>query len=205
MQAAPTFTPPVRRRAVATTRDYEVLDTAIEQFDAGEHAAAVVSVFQHLNLPVELDAGVVFAQGSSKVSARIVDRAFSLTVPVVKLPAGGAAIAALRYILTRINSTGQLYQARLHGDDVVLEFHERLAALHPRKLVEVLRRMPVEADSHDDWMIKEFGAQPLDRAPIQELTDDEAAVATEIWAAHWASVEELLKEVQRKRSMWLLG
>ena len=190
---------------MTTTRDYELLDAAIEQFDAGEHADATKKVFEHLGLAVDLDAGGSFAQGSSRVTAKIEDRAFAMAVPVVKLPPGGAAIAALRYILSRINGSGQLYQARLHGDDVVLEFRERLSALHPRKLVEVLRRMPVEADSHDDWMIKEFGALPLDRAPIEELDDTEAAVAAEIWAAHWANVEELLKEVQRKRSLWFLG
>ncbi len=207
MQQAQAFTPPVRRRAVTTARDYELFDAALEHFEAGEHAEAVAKVFEHLlpDLPLDLAAGGTFAQGSSNVYVRIVDRMFDMTVPVVKLPAGGGAIAALRYALTKINGTGQLYQARLRGDDLVLEFHEKLSALHPHKLVEVLRRMPVEADSHDDWMIKEFGAQPLDRAVILEVDDTEAAVAAEIWAAHWAYVEDLLHDVQRKRSLWFLG
>ncbi len=207
MQTAQAFTPPVRRRAVTMARDYELFDAALEQFDAGEHADAVDKVFKHLlpDLSLDLAAGAMFAQGSSNVSVKIADRVFTMVVPVVKLPAGGGAIAALRYALTRINGTGQLYQARLHGDDLVLEFSEKVSALHPHKLVEVLRRMPVEADSHDDWMVKEFGATPLDSAPILEVDDTEAAVAAEVWAAHWAYVDDLVKEVQRKRSLWFLG
>jgi hypothetical protein len=207
MQTAQAYTPPIRRRNVSSARDYELFDAALESFEAGEHAEAVAKIFKHLfpDLAIDLAAGAAFAQGSSNVRVRVVDGVFTMTVPVVKLAAGGGAIAALRYALTKINGTGQLYQARLHGDDLVLEYQERIAALHPHKLIEVLRRMPVEADSHDDWMIKEFGAQPLDRAAIIEVDDGEAAIAAEVWAAHWTFVEELLKEAQRKRSIWFLG
>jgi hypothetical protein len=124
---------------------------------------------------------------------------------MVRVPEGGGGIAALRYVLARINGSGQLHQARLRGDEIHLEFREKLSSLHPQKLVETLRRMPTAADTHDDWMIDQFGVQPLDRGHIDPLDDAELGRAEEIWRVHWGEVDELLKEAQRKRSLWFLN
>jgi len=203
-----TYTSPIRRTAATTTLDFELLEAAIAHFEAGEFLEAAQKVFKHIvpNTPVDLEhAPVSFTQGSSRVSAKLTDGWLEITVPLVRLPAGGGAVAALRYALTSINGSGQLSQARLHGDDLFLEFRERLDALHPHKLVEVLRRMPMAADRHDDWMVGQFGATALDRGSIQPVTDDEANAASEIWKLHWNDVEELFKDAQRKRSVWFLN
>jgi hypothetical protein len=94
-------------------------------------------------------------------------------VPLVRLTPTGNAVAALRYALTTISGSGQLYQPRLRGDDLYLEFRDKLTRMHPAKVLEVLRRMPVEADRCDDWLVGQFGAQPLERAAIEPLTEDE--------------------------------
>jgi hypothetical protein len=203
-----TYTPPIRRSATATTLDFDLLEAAIAHFEAGEFLDAATDVFKHIvpGTPVDLaHAPVSFTQGSSRVTATLADGWLEITVPLVRLPAGGAAVAALRYALTSINGSGQLAQARLRGDDLFLEFRERLDALHPHKLVEVLRRTPMSADRHDDWMVGQFAAIALDRGSIQPVTDDEAAIAAEVWKQHWADVEELYKEAQRKRSVWFLN
>jgi hypothetical protein len=225
-----TYVPPVRRRALPAPLDYELIETATELFDAGSFLESVHKVFAHIlpnsggsggnggnggngdnggssnATPIDLAKQATFTQGSSRVFAKVDDNLFFLSVPLVKLPSGGGgAVAALRYILTSINSSGQLYQARLRGDDVHLEFTEKLSALHPQKLLEVLRRMPIEADSHDDWMIGQFQATALERATIEPLDVDELARVELLWRAHWRDVEELLKEAQRKRSMFFLN
>src|SRR5262249_28051704 len=65
--------------------------------------------------------------------------------------------------------------------------------------------MPIEADDNDDWLIGQFGARPLDRAPIAALDDAEHGRAEAIWREHWNEIEELLKECQRKRSLFFLN
>jgi hypothetical protein len=203
-----TYTPPIRRDAVGRTLDYHLLETAAEQYAAGEFLASAQTVFQHLfpdGEAPDLSKPFSFTQGSSLVTARIEDGVCFLSVPMVRLPAGGGGVAALRYVLTRINGSGQLAQARLHGEDVYLEFNEKLSALHPQKLIEVLRRMPVQADQHDDWMESQFGVTPLARATIESLAAAELEQAEQVWQAHWNDVEELLKEAQRKRSIWFLN
>lgn len=202
-----TYAPPIRKDAAAATLDYHLLEQADELYGAGDHLAAAAAVFRHLFPGGELDLGKPFAftQGSSRVSVRVEDGVCTIAVPMVRLPSGGGGVAALRYLLTKINGSGQLFQARLRGDDVALEFSEKLSALHPQKLVEVLRRMPPRADQHDDWMIGQFGVTALERAPITPLDADEAARADAIWRTHWTEVEELLKEALRKRSGWFLN
>jgi hypothetical protein len=206
---SPSYAPPVRRRTAAAALDFELIDAAIELYDQGQVLPALHKVFAHV-LPnqaaVDLSIyPISFTQGSSLVTARLEGDELIIAVPLVRLPSGGAAIAALRYVLSRINSTGQLYQARLRGDDLQLEFRDKLASLHPQKVLEVLRRMPVEADAHDDWMVSQFGAIALERAPIAALSDEEFARAEAVWRTHWNDVEELLKEGQRKRSVWFLN
>jgi hypothetical protein len=202
-----TYTPPIRRDAVGRDLDYEVLEHAAEQYASGDALGAAQAVMRHL-FPQEapdLSQPFTFTQGSSRVTVRVEDGVGFVDVPMVRVPQGGASVAALRYVLQSVNGSGQLFQGRLRGDDVVLEFADKLIGLHPHKLIEVLRRMPVEADRHDDWMERQFGATPLDRAPIGPLDGSELERAAQIWALHWDEVDELLKEALRKRSVWFLN
>jgi hypothetical protein len=201
------YTPPLRRDAVGQTLDYSVLEHAVEQYANGDAMEATRSVFRHLfpDAAPDLAQPFSFTQGSSRVTVRIDDGVCFVTVPMVKLPASGGAVAALRYVLQSINSSGQLFQGRVRGDDLALEFADKLHALHPHKLIEVLRRMPVEADRHDDWMERQFQATPLDRAPMEPLAGADLERAFEIWRVHWDEVDELTKEALRKRNVWFLN
>lgn len=202
-----TYTPPIRRDAVGRALDYEVLEQAAEQFAGGDPLGAARQVMRHLfpdDAP-DLAQPYTFTQGSSRVTVRVEDGVCFVSVPMVRIPATGGSVAALRYVLQSVNGSGQLFQGRLRGDDVVLEFADKLIGLHPHKLIEVLRRMPVEADRHDDWMERQFGATPLDRAPIEPLEGAELERAAQIWALHWDEVDALLKEALRKRSVWFLN
>ncbi len=189
--------------------DYDALDKAIELYGEGRHLESVTRLFGHL-FPDRGDIDLArssfsFPQGSSRVTVRLEGTTLFVRVPVVKLAEGSKATAALRFLLTRISGSGQLHQPRLHGDEVYLEFRDEVAHLHPVKLLEVLRRMPVEADENDDWMIDQFGLEPLEREPIAPLSDDEFERARALWYTHWNEIDELLKEAMRKRSMFFLN
>jgi hypothetical protein len=203
-----TFAPSLKHRSEFVDLDYEMFETAIAQFEQGNQKQSVTTVFAHLfpKLPaIDFAKPFSFVQGSSRVTVTLSEQDISIVVPLVKLPSGGGAIAALRFLLTKISGSGQLHQPRLRGDDVYLEFRDKVASLHPAKLVEVLKRMPVEADNNDDWLIGQFGAIPLEREPIAGITDEEFVAAEAMWKAHWNDVEELVKESQRKRSMFFLN
>ncbi len=207
--ASLTFVPAVRQRTKAVTLDYELFETAIALFEAGKTAESIQAVFRHLfpnqTLPDLATTAFSFAQGSSRVNVSIAAEHISIVVPLVTLPSGGNGLAALRYLLTKLSSSGQLHQPRLHGDDVYLEFHDRVSRMHPAKLIEVLRRIPIEADNNDDWLIGQFAALPLQREPIPDVTDEEFTRAAAIWRSHWNDIEELVKESQRKRSSFFLN
>lgn len=204
-----TYEPPVRRSERRERLDYGLLEAAVTAFDEGRHAESLAKTFEHLfpgATPPRLEAAPFsFAQGSSRVTAYLEGGDVVIAVPLARLPPGGKAVAALRYVLTKISCPGQLYQPRLRGDDLWLEFRDSLDRAHPSKIVEVLRRMPVEADNNDDWLIGQFGALPLDRADIAPLDDAEFARAEVLWRRHWADVEELVKECQRKGSVFFLN
>lgn len=204
-----TFVPSVRRQGISPALDYELLEAAYALSDEGRVHEAIAKVLAHLfpqqPVPDLAQEAFVFTQGSSRISVRIEGDDLAISVPLVKLPSGGGTVAALRYLLTRISGSGQLHQPRLRDDGVYLEFRDQLARLHPSKLLEALRRMPIEADTHDDWLIGQFQALPLDRAPIDALASEELERAQVIWRAHWEEVEELIKESQRKRSMFFLN
>lgn len=205
-----TYEAPIRRSASRREQpDYELLETAVALHDEGRHLESLTKTLEHLfpgeKLPNLATEGYKFTQGSSRVSTRIEGDDVVVTVPMVRLPAGGSAIAALRFVLTKISCTGQLFQPRLRGEEIHLEFRDRLTRLHPAKMVEVLRRMPAEADENDDWLIGQFGAQPLERAETKPIDDGEFKRAEAIWRTHWAEVEELVKECQRKRSIFFLN
>jgi hypothetical protein len=54
-------------------------------------------------------------------------------------------------------------------------------------------------------MVDQFGAAPLEREAITPLDEEELARAETIWRTHWSEVEELVKETQRKRSLFFLN
>jgi hypothetical protein len=203
------YDPPIRREARPAKRDYDLLEAAVTLSEEGKALESASTVFRHLfptqEIPDLATTPFSFIQGSSRVTARIDGEEIVITVPLVRLPTGGSAIAALRYVLTKIAGSGQLHQPRLRGDDIYLEFRDKLSRLHPAKLVEVLRRMPVEADDNDDWLVGQFSAQPLERAPITDVDDAELDKCDAIWRGHWNDVEELLKESHKKRSVWFLN
>ena len=203
-----TYSPPIRRGARPNPPDYQQLEAAVALHEDGRHVEAIHKAFAHLfrtDIPDLATQPFTFVQGSSRVTAKLDGGDLILAVPLVRLPDGGRAIAALRFVLTKLAANGQLHQPRLRGDDVYLEFRDRVARMHPAKVVEVLRRMPLQADNNDDWLIGEFGALPLERAELGKLDDAERARADQIWDSHWHDVEELAKESQRKRSVFFLN
>ena len=200
--------PPIRRLTRDYRPDFALYEEAIELHNQGQHRASVERVFDHLfsaEHPGRNADGLTFEQGSSRVDVRIAGEELRITVPLARLAPEGKTTAALRFLLTRLSCAGQLYQPRLRGEEVTLEFHDKLSRLHPAKLVEVLRRMPTAADANDDWMVEQFAIQPLERVAIEPLTGDELTRAEAFWHAHWDEVDELLKECRRKRSMWFLN
>jgi hypothetical protein len=128
----------------------------------------------------------------------------SLTTALMSLTPEAQSTAALRYVLTRLSATGQLFQPRLHEDTIRLEFRERLSLLHPAKLAEVLQRMAMESDSNDGWLAQRFGVGAPDREPVAPLDEAEFARALDIWTTHWSSVDELMLESRRRRSVRFL-
>jgi hypothetical protein len=202
------FAPPVRRRARGKRPDYELLERAHQLAEQGQHRESLAKVIDHVLPGMAHDLSqqpLQFVQGSSKISIAIEGNDVAVTTPLVKLPSGGSAIAALRFTLTKLAANGQLYQPRLRGDDIFLEYRDKLVRMHPAKMLEVLRRMPVSADYYDDWLIGEFKAQPLDRVELEPVSSDELARSTQIWHTHWNEIEELFKEAQRKRSLFFLN
>jgi hypothetical protein len=204
-----TYVAPLRRIRPPTSPDYAKLEEATSLFESGRAIEAIAGTLEHLfpgvAVPDLTREPLRFVQGSSRVTVRIDGDRLVASVPLVRLPQGGRAVAALRYVLGTIATTGQLYQPRLRGDELWLEYADAVTRSHPSKLLEALRTMPTEADDRDDWLVGEFGATPLDRADITPLGTDELAAATAFWSAHWAEVEALCKDSQRKASMFFLN
>jgi hypothetical protein len=202
------YAPPIRRGTRPVKPDYELLENAIGLAEEGKSLESVTKTFEHLfpsqKIPDLASSPFSFTQGSSRVTIKLENDELVVSVPLVKLPTGGGSIAALRFVLTKISGSGQLHQPRLRGDDVFLEFRDKLPRLHPTKLVEVLRRMPFEADNNDDWLIGQFSASPVERMPVDPVNDEEFARCDAIWREHWNDVDELLKESIKKRSVWFL-
>jgi hypothetical protein len=200
--------PPIGRKARPPKPDYELLESAIELHNLGKHREAFQRTLQHVfaNRPELASNKITFAQGSSRVTVHLGDDdELTIEVPLVKLPPTANTTAAMRFLLTKLAGSGQLHQPRLRGDSVYLEFRDKLSRLHPHKVVESLRRMPVQADTNDDWMVDQFGAEPLDRQPIPPLDEADLDRAESAWRVLWGEVEELVKESQRKRSMFFLN
>lgn len=200
--------PPIRRKTRAYRPDFTRYEEAIELHNQGQFRPSVERVFDHLfsaEHPGRSPEGITFEQGSSRVVARYVGEELVIRVPMARLTPGCKATAALRFLLTRLSASGQLYQPRLRGEEISLEFHEKISRLHPAKLVEVLRRMPTAADANDDWMVEHFGVEPLERVAIEPLNEDELDRAEAFWRTHWDEVDALLKEARRKRLLPFLN
>ncbi len=199
---------PIRRRLTIAPRDYARRDRAIESFEAGDYLTAVQETLCYLlpgaGAPVFADGKFCFVQGSARVRVHLDGDELALTTALMSLTPEAQSTAALRYVLTRLSATGQLYQPRLHEDTITLEFRERLSLLHPAKLAEVLQRMAMESDSNDGWLAQRFGVDAPDREPVAELDEAEFARALEIWNTHWTSVNELMLESRRRRSVRFL-
>lgn len=204
-----TCPPPVRRPQAGARPDYALLHTAIDLHESGQALESLAMTFAHLFpehvVPDLSREPFVFVQGSSRVTALLEGDILRVRVPLVRLAPESITTAALRFVLSTISAPGQLYQPVLDGDELSLEYSDRLSRLHPYKIREVLRRMPVEADNHDDWMVMEFQCVPSERESIEELSDEEFARAWALWCSHWSEVEELVKESQRKRSGFFLN
>jgi hypothetical protein len=204
-----TYEVPVRRATTYPELDFEELEAAGALAEQGRPLDALAKVFSHLfpgkPLPDLTKEAFVFTQGSSLVSTKIEGDDLVISTPLVRLPTDGRAIAAMRHVLTKIAATGQIYQPRLDGDDLRLEYRDPISRLHPAKVFEVLTKMPAEADDNDDFLTGQFGAQPLDRSPVTPVDDAEFERCQKIWKQHWDDIEELLKDCQKKRSMFFLS
>lgn len=199
---------PIRHRPLVAPRDYARRDRAIELFEAQQYVDAVHETLAYLlpgvTIPDLTCEPLCFVQGSARVRAHIEGDHLVLTTVLAALAPEAQATAALRFFLSRISATGQVFQPRLRDDTITLEFRDPLPLLHPAKLNEVLQRLPMEADSNDAWMTREFGVTTPDREPIAPLDEDEFARALSIWNRHWAAADELMVESRRRRSVRFL-
>jgi hypothetical protein len=202
--------PPIRRRLSVAPRDFARRDQAVAFYEAGQYLPAIHQILAYVlpTLPTpDLSlAPLCFVQGSARVRVQLESDQDTLVISTALLALGPDAqsTAALRYALTRLSSTGQLYQPRLRGELLSLEFSDQLALLHPLKLLEVLQRLPTEADYNDAWLQQRFGVAAPDREPIAALDEAEFAAALGIWNAHWTALEELQLESRRRRSLRFL-
>ncbi len=189
-------------------RDYDCRDEAVNLYEAGKHLAAVHQTLAYLLpglAPYDLtEAPLCFVQGTARVRLRLEDGHLVISTALARLREGAPATAALRYALSRLSATGQLFQPRLRGGVLTLEFRDRLSLLHPLKLIEVLHRLPSESDHNDEWLTQRFEVDEADREPPTVLDEDEAARALAFWSAHWQAAEQLLLESRRRRSLRFL-
>lgn len=204
-----TYEAPVRRAANYPERNYEELEAAGTLAEEGRPLDALAKVFAHLfpgtTVPDLRREPFEFTQGSSRVVTKIEGDDLVITTPLVRLTNDGRSIAAMRHVLTKISGTGQLFQPRLDGDELRLEYRDPVSRLHPAKVLEVLTWMPGQADKNDDFLTGQFGAQPLGRSPVTPVDDAEFERCKKIWDSHWTEVEELLKDCQKKRSIFFLN
>ncbi len=202
------FPTPVRRRVEVAPRDFARRDHAISLFDAGQYVESVQSVLSYLlpttALPDLSRAALCLVQGSARVHVAIENHELLVRASLVELTAEAHSVAAMRFFLTRLSATGQLFQPRLREQTVALEFRERLELLHPLKLLEVMQRLPMEADSHDAWLVQQFNVAMADREIIEPLSELEFSDAWAIWNTHWQAVEELTTESRRRRQISVL-
>ncbi|MBK8286221.1 MAG: hypothetical protein IPK97_15820 [Ahniella sp.] len=200
--------PPIRYRRPLIARDYARRDLAIELFDRGEYVQAITETFAHAMPEVVARTPFVlpmsFAQGSSRFDVRLDGDELVLTTVLAELNPGANATALLRFALSRMAGTGQIYQPRLKDQVVRIEFREQLRHLHPLKLLEVLMKLPAEASGQDQWLAEEFQVARPASAALTPLTEAEAQAAVAFWHRHWSDMEILHNEVRRRRSVRML-
>lgn len=203
------FPPSLRRPRVPQPRDYARRDRAIALYDEGRPLEAVhetlLHLLPHLESPDLRTAPIEFDQGSARVRIALIDGRIEIRAEIARLDEKSNAVAALRYMLSRVAATGQLFQPRLRDDQLSLEYTDPLALAHPQKLLEVLQRLPAEADHNDGWLVERFGLQLQGRAQREPLSDEEFERAQAWWQAHWEAAGELLSELRRRRSVRLLN
>lgn len=199
---------PIRRRLPVVPRDHDLRDQAISCFEAQDYVAAVQLTLRYLLLDApatDLEhQPLLLIQGTARVHGHLQAGSLVLSVVLAELDEQAHTTAALRYALSRLSATGQLFQPRLRGKLLCLEFRDQLSLLHPLKLIEVLQRMPVEADSNDAWLIDRFAVQTPDREALMPLSEDEFEQAWTLWSEHWDAMNELLLESRRRRSVRFL-
>lgn len=205
------YLPPSLRRPIPfAPRDHLRRERAIELYEGGEHRAAIDEAIAYLLLPGQAapdlsNAPLCLVQGTARLRLQIEDGRLHGRAVLGRLGANASATAALRHFLSSVSGTGQLFQPRLRGDVVSLEFDERLTLLHPYKLTELVQRLAEAACNADSWLTEDFGMQPLDREALQPLEENEVRRATQIWSAHWAAVDLMVDEIRRHRSSAMLN
>jgi hypothetical protein len=202
------FPMPVRRRLDVAPRDFARRDCAIQLFESNEYLAAIAETLAYLlpstDVPVQLAQPLCLIQGSARAHVAITSGELHVSAALIRVTENSQSVAALRFFLSRLSATGQLFQPRWHDGVVSLSFNERVELLHPLKLIEVMQRLPSEADGNDAWLAERFGVEMSDREPIAPLSEDEFAECWRIWQGHWAAVEELLTESRRRRQVAVL-
>jgi hypothetical protein len=216
---------PIRARQEFPRRDFALRDQAITEFEAGAHLDALHHALRYM-LPEQSQALDLRAQalcvihGSARVRVELQGDDLCIRAAIARIdPERSQVPAALRYFLSNASGTGQLFQARLSAgensaretasgelqDLIYLEYRDPLRMSHPHKVIEVLGRMPVEADRFDGWIVDQFSLDPYDREPLQFLSEAEKANACSLWQSHWAAIEELQNESRRRRSVRFLN
>lgn len=199
---------PIRRRRPLTARDYARRDFAIELFDRGDYLAAIAEIFAHAMPEVLADRPFAlpmqFAQGSALFDVRLDGDALVISTVLAEMVPGANATALLRFALSRLAGSGQVWQPRLKANVIRLEFRESLPDLHPLKLLEVLLKLPADASQHDQWLAEEFQVARPHAAPLGPLSAEESAAALRFWRQHWQDMEILHNEVRRRRSVRML-
>ncbi len=202
------FPSPLQKRPTFVKQDYARRDHAISLFEANAPLPAVVEALRYLNPSagkVDLQkAPLHWAQGTAQIQIALEGEHLSVKSQLICIDSQVSNPAVLRYFLSKISNTGQLFQPRLTGDLLELAFSEKLSLLHPQKLIEVLQKLPGIADSHDAWLCEELGAALSARAPLKALSAAERKRALSFWTQHWNDMEALLLESRRRRSMQFL-
>ena len=201
--------PPVRRAPLFIARDHMRRDHAIHLFEQGELHAALNETLAYLMPAAEppdlARQPLCLVHGSARVRLHLDGTDLHCHAALARLTPDSNTTAALRYLLSRLAATGQLFQPRLHGDVVTLEYRDRLELMHPLKLIELLQRLSNEALEHDDWLVDSFAVEREDREPLTPLAADELDRALALWDTHWQVVEVMLERLRRHRSMALLN
>ena len=207
-----TLPTPIRQRIEVAPRDFALRDQAIALFEAAQSRtdfiAAVSTTLAYLlpgcamddlaNTPLQL------IQGSARIHIAVDGESLRVRAVLIRLQAQAHNVAAMRFCLSRLGGTGQLFQPRLRGDEIALEFSEELRFLHPQKLIEVMQRLPSDADNNDTALEQLFGVQSVDRQPPVPLGDEQFAAALAIWQQHWDEVDALMLESRRRRQVSVL-